>query len=59
MIKHNKGDSWGLAGFDKALTDEDIKFVKESVKVLDSKEITWSLAPGKDRLNSFMSLTHI
>lgn len=47
FIKYTTGDTWGLVGFDKALSEDDIQYVKEHVKALGSKPITWSLPDGK------------
>ncbi|EJD04821.1 uncharacterized protein FOMMEDRAFT_120041 [Fomitiporia mediterranea MF3/22] len=41
FIKYEKGASEGLVGFSKALTDEDIAFIKEKIKTINGKEITW------------------
>ncbi len=46
FVKYSRGDDWGLVGFDKALTEEDVTFIKENVKTLNSKEVTWSSAEG-------------
>jgi len=43
-IQHNRGDSWGLLGFDKKLTEEDIQFVKDNCTV-EGKTIDWSIPP--------------
>jgi len=43
-IQHNRGDSWGLLGFDKKLTEEEIQFVKDNCKV-EGKTINWSIPP--------------
>ena len=45
-IQYNRGDNWGLVGFDRALTEEDIAHVKENLKTLSSKEVTWSIPDG-------------
>ena len=46
FIKYEKGASEGLVGFSKALTDEDIAFIKEKIKTINGKEITWLPAEG-------------
>ena len=46
FIKYNKGSDWGLAGFDKALSEEDVAFIKENIKAINEKEVTWSPAEG-------------
>lgn len=50
FVQYNKGDTWGLVGFDKSLSEEEISYVKEHIKTLGSKEITWTLPGGKRRL---------
>ena len=44
-IQHNRGDSWGLLGFDKQLSEEDIQFVKDNCTV-EGKTIDWTIPPG-------------
>ena len=44
-IQHNRGDSWGLLGFDGKLTEEDIQFVKDNC-IVEGKTIDWSIPPG-------------
>ncbi|KAL5520353.1 hypothetical protein ACEPAG_9577 [Sanghuangporus baumii] len=44
FIKYEKEASEALVGFSKALSEEDIAFVKEKVKTLNGKEVTWSEA---------------
>lgn len=46
FIKHAQGESWGLVGFHKALSEEEIQFVKDTVPKLGDKEVVWSLAGG-------------
>ncbi|KZP26565.1 hypothetical protein FIBSPDRAFT_854611 [Athelia psychrophila] len=41
FIEYQKGDDAGLVGFDKALSEADIAFVKEHVKTVNDKEVTW------------------
>ncbi|KZS89469.1 hypothetical protein SISNIDRAFT_479724 [Sistotremastrum niveocremeum HHB9708] len=43
-IKFQKGDDSGLVGFDRALEDEDIAFIKEKIPSLGGNTITWSVA---------------
>lgn len=38
---------WGLVGFDVPLKEEDVAFVKETIKELGGKEVTWSMAGGE------------
>ncbi len=46
FIKYKKGDDFGTVVFDKALSEDDIAFVKEKLKTLNSQEITWTSATG-------------
>ena len=46
FIQYNRGDDHGLVGFDNVLSDEDIAFVKETLKTLNSKDLTWSIPDG-------------
>lgn len=50
-IQHNRGDSWGLLGFDKKLEEEDIQFVKDNSKI-EGKTINWSI-PTEDEEHEF------
>ncbi|KAG6876145.1 hypothetical protein C0992_000696 [Termitomyces sp. T32_za158] len=42
-IKYTREEDSGLVGFHKALTEEEIQIVKDTIKTLNSKEIIWSL----------------
>ncbi|KAJ7063038.1 hypothetical protein C8F01DRAFT_1131245 [Mycena amicta] len=44
FIKCAPGSSWGLVGFHKVLTEEEIQFVKDSLPKLGEKDVVWSLA---------------
>ena len=46
FVKFTKGDDAGLVGFDKALDEDDIAFVKEKIPILNGKPITWELPEG-------------
>ena len=46
FVKFTKGDDTGLVGFDKALDEDDIAFVKEKIPTLNGKPITWDLPDG-------------
>ena len=46
FVKFTKGDDAGLVGFDKALDEDDIAFVKEKIPMLNRKPITWELPEG-------------
>ena len=47
FIKFTKGDDTGLVGFDKALDEEDVAFVKEKIPTLNGNPVTWGLPRGK------------
>ncbi|KAG6809523.1 hypothetical protein H0H92_015919 [Tricholoma furcatifolium] len=38
FIKYTRGDDWGLVGFHKALSEEEIQSVKDIIKTINSKE---------------------
>ncbi|GJJ12621.1 hypothetical protein Clacol_006864 [Clathrus columnatus] len=40
-IKFTRGDEFGLLGFDKALSEEDIAFVRENIKTINESPVTW------------------
>lgn len=42
-IQFSKGDDFGLVGFDKALTEDEIDYVKTSLKTVNSNEVQWSI----------------
>jgi lupus La protein len=46
FVKFSKGDDAGLVGFDKALDEEDIAFVKEKLPTLNGKSVTWEPSGG-------------
>ncbi|KAF7295227.1 WD-REPEATS-REGION domain-containing protein [Mycena indigotica] len=52
FIKYTTGASFGLVGFHKALTEDDIKFVKEAIPKLGNNEITWTVA-GEEEEKEF------
>ncbi|CAL1698480.1 unnamed protein product [Somion occarium] len=54
FVKYNKGDTWGLVGFDRALSEEDIAYVKENIKILGSKEVTWTI-PDEETEKAFQT----
>lgn len=45
-MKYTRGEDSGLVGFDKSLSDEEIAFVRDSVKTLNGKPVTWTVAEG-------------
>ncbi|THH06498.1 hypothetical protein EW145_g4041, partial [Phellinidium pouzarii] len=44
FIKYDRGADSGLVGFSKALSEEDVAFIKEKVKTLNGKEVAWEAA---------------
>ena len=46
FIRHEKDTTEGLVGFDKSLSEEDVAFVKEKVKKIGDKEVTWLAVEG-------------
>jgi hypothetical protein len=46
FVKFTKGEDSGMAGFDKALDDEDLAFVKEKIPTLNGSPVTWQLPEG-------------
>lgn len=46
FIKYERGEDSGLVGFDRALTDEDVEFVREAVKTINGKPVTWDFIDG-------------
>ncbi len=47
FVQYNKGDTWGLVGFDKELSADEVAYVKEHIKTLGSRDVTWALPDGK------------
>ncbi|KAI0262781.1 hypothetical protein BC834DRAFT_844918 [Gloeopeniophorella convolvens] len=52
FVKYSKGNDAGLVGFDKALNEEDITFVREKIPTLNGKPVTWEL-PGEEEERTF------
>ncbi|KAJ1300664.1 hypothetical protein OPQ81_002312 [Rhizoctonia solani] len=48
FIKMDKGATEGIFGFGKALTEEDIAFLKEKVPKIGGGEVTWELLSEED-----------
>ena len=46
FIKYERGEDSGLVGFDRALTDEDVEFVRGAVKTINGKAVTWDFIDG-------------
>lgn len=51
-IQFSKGDDYGLVGFDKALTEDEIAYVKDNIKTVNSKEVEWTL-PDEEEERAF------
>ncbi|KAF9529117.1 hypothetical protein CPB83DRAFT_875734 [Crepidotus variabilis] len=51
-IKYSRGDNHGLVGFYKPLSEEDISFVKDAIKTINKKEVTWTL-PSEEEEKKF------
>ncbi|KAF7359506.1 hypothetical protein MSAN_01293600 [Mycena sanguinolenta] len=51
-IKYTPGTTWGLVGFHKALSEEEIQFVKDTLPKIGEKEVAWILA-GEDEEKQF------
>ncbi|KZT68546.1 hypothetical protein DAEQUDRAFT_738607 [Daedalea quercina L-15889] len=51
-VKHTRGESSGLVGFDKTLTEDEIAYVKEHLKTLGGKEVVWSI-PDEETERAF------
>jgi lupus La protein len=49
-IKYSRGDDSGLVGFQKALTEDEITFVKETIKTINKKPVTWTTPSGSSSL---------
>ena len=47
FVQYNKGDTWGYVAFDKALSEEDVAYVKEKIGTLNSKPVTWAYLDGE------------
>jgi lupus La protein len=45
-VQYSKGDTWGYVAFDKALSEEDVAYVKEKINTLSSKPVTWVFLEG-------------
>ena len=46
FIKYSRGDDFGFVGFHKALTEDEITKVKEAIKTINSKPVTWTIPTG-------------
>lgn len=45
-MKHTRGESAGLVGFEKPLSEDEISYVREHIKTLGGKEVTWIIPDG-------------
>jgi lupus La protein len=46
FVKYAKGDDFGLLGFDKPLSDEDIAFIREELKTVNGNVVAWEITDG-------------
>ncbi|KAF8816897.1 hypothetical protein BYT27DRAFT_7127119 [Phlegmacium glaucopus] len=51
-IKYTRGENSGLVGFYKPLSEEDIEFVKSTIKTINNNEVTWS-SPNEEEEKQF------
>jgi len=51
-IQFSKGDDFGLVGFEKALKEDEIEYVKENLKTVNSKEVVWT-TPDEEEEKQF------
>ncbi|KAF8124376.1 hypothetical protein EV363DRAFT_1354325 [Boletus edulis] len=51
-IQFSKGDDFGLVGFEKALKEDEIEYVKENLKTVNSKEVVWTI-PDEEEEKQF------
>ncbi|KAF9461375.1 hypothetical protein BDZ94DRAFT_818214 [Collybia nuda] len=46
FIKYARGDNSGLVGFQKELSEEEVAYIKENIKTINSNTVTWSVPEG-------------
>ncbi|TFK29163.1 hypothetical protein FA15DRAFT_664482 [Coprinopsis marcescibilis] len=51
-IKFQRGDNFGLVGFHKALTEEEVTKVQEAIKTINKNAVTWTV-PAEDDEKKF------
>jgi len=51
-IQFSKGDDVGLVGFEKALKEDEIEYVKENLKTVNSNEVVWTI-PDEEEEKQF------
>ncbi|KAF5353435.1 hypothetical protein D9756_008032 [Leucocoprinus leucothites] len=47
-IKYSRGDDSGFVGFHKALSEDEITLVKETIKTINKKPVTWTVPSEED-----------
>lgn len=47
FVQYTRGQTWGLVGFDKTLSEDELAYVKEHIKTLSGKDVTWSILDGE------------
>ncbi len=56
FVKYTKGEATGLVGFDKVLSEDDIDFVKTSLKTVSGKDVSWAVPDGQLPPSTHLSL---
>ncbi|PPR02286.1 hypothetical protein CVT24_011624 [Panaeolus cyanescens] len=51
-IKYARGENSGLVGFYKALSEEEIQYVKDTIKTINKNEVIWTL-PSEEEEKQF------
>ncbi|KXN92548.1 hypothetical protein AN958_05403 [Leucoagaricus sp. SymC.cos] len=47
-IKYSRGDDFGLVGFHKTLSEEEVALVKETIQTINKKPVAWSSPSEED-----------
>lgn len=47
FIKHERGENNGLLGFERALSEDDLAFVREALSGLGGDDVVWAVAESK------------
>ncbi|KAF8522761.1 hypothetical protein BU17DRAFT_64220 [Hysterangium stoloniferum] len=51
-VKYQRGDDFGLLGFDKTLSDEDIAFIREQLEIVNDNVVEWEV-PDEETEKAF------
>lgn len=46
FIKYARGENSGLVGFHKELAEDEIAYIKDTIKTINSNTVTWSIPEG-------------